>query len=130
MGISARELLDLWPDGDQSPAEKPHLRYPSVWRWFQAERVPCPLSGIRNRAERERRQREHGELQRYLFAKHLAGLPEDEQRTYVTGTHPSQSHDRADAAELVARRLRVVLADRQIAARQEELRRLNLTKGN
>jgi hypothetical protein len=116
MAISARELLDLWPEGDQSPAAKPHLCYPSEWRWFQAEGVPCPFSLIADPVERERRQREYGELRQYLFARHLAGLPEEEQRAFRAGLHPSQSHDRAEAAEEVAELLRSELAARGIAA--------------
>jgi len=46
MGFSAREWLALWRWGDLTPDEKPHLRYPSVWRWFQAEGVPIPLRRI------------------------------------------------------------------------------------
>lgn len=116
MGLSAREWLALWRWDDLSPDEKPHLRYPSVWRWFQAEGVPCPLTLITDPGERKRRQREYGELWRYLFVKHLAGLPEDEQQLFRDGQHPSQSHDRVEAAEPVAARLRCELAARGIAA--------------
>jgi hypothetical protein len=116
MGLSAREWLTLWRWGDLLPDEKPHLRYPSVWRWFQAEGVPCPLTLIADPAEQERREREYWELWRYLFANHLAGLAEDEQRLFQEGRHPSQSHDRAEAAEPVAELLRRELAARGIAA--------------
>src|SRR5262245_55674304 len=116
MGLTAREWLARWRWGDLSPDTKPHLRYPSVWRWLQAQGVPCPLTLITDRVERERRQRQHVELWRYLFAKHLAGLPEDEQQLFREGQHPSQSHDLAAAGEPVAERLRGALAARGIAA--------------
>lgn len=116
MGLSAREWLALWRWDDLSPDEKPHLRYSSVWRWFHAEDVPCPLTLIADSAERKRRQREYEELWRYLFVKHLAGLPEDEQQLFRDGQHPSQSHDRVEAAEPVVARLRCELAARGIEA--------------
>jgi hypothetical protein len=116
MGLSAREWLALWEWGDLSPDRKPHLRYPSVWRWLRAERVPLPLTHIADPAERQRRQREYQELWRYLLVHHLAGLPEAEQQLFREGWHPSQSHDGAAAAEPVAARLRAELAARGIAA--------------
>jgi hypothetical protein len=115
MGLSVREWLALWGWGDLSPDEKPHLRYPSVWRWFQAEGVPCPLTLIADLAERKRREREYGELCRYLFVNHLAGLPE-EQQLFRDGRHPSLSHDRSEAAEPFAELLRGELASRGITA--------------
>jgi hypothetical protein len=116
MGLSAREWLALWRWGDLSPDEKPHLRYPSVWRWFQAEGVPIPIAHITDRAERERRLREYDELWRYLFVNHLAGLPEGEQQLFRERRHPSQSHDGVEAAEPVAELLRRELAARGIEA--------------
>jgi hypothetical protein len=116
MGLSAREWLALWGWGDLSPDEKPHLCYPSVWRWVRAERVTLPLPRIVNPAERERRQREYTELWRYLFVNHLAGLPEDDQRLFRERRHPSQSHDQTEAAEPVAEQLRGELASRGIVA--------------
>jgi hypothetical protein len=116
MGLSAREWLARWRWGDLSPEGKLHLRYPSVWRWFQAEGVPIPLTRIADPAERARRQREYDELWRWLFVNHLAGRPEDEQRLFREGRHPSQSHDRADDAEPAAELLRGELAARGIAA--------------
>jgi len=116
MGLTAREWLALWRWGDLSPDEKPHLRYPSEWRWFRAEGVPPLLSQIPDPAERKRRQREHLELWRYLFATHLAGLPEDVQQAFRDGRHPSQSHDLSEAAEPVAEQLRGELALRGLAA--------------
>jgi hypothetical protein len=116
MGLSAREWLALWRWGDLSPDEKPYLRYPSIWRWVQAEGVPLPLPSIPDPAERERRQREYWELWRYLFVNHLARLPEDEQLAFRDGRHPSQSHDLAEAAEPVAEQLRGELEARGIVA--------------
>jgi hypothetical protein len=115
MGLSSRELLDLWGWGDLSPDDKPHLRYPSVWRWARAEGVTFPLPAIADAAERKRRQREYKELWEFLFANHLAGLPEDEQRAFQERRHPSQSHDNVEAAEPVAEQLRAELASRGIA---------------
>jgi hypothetical protein len=116
MGFCAREWLALWGWGDLSPDEKPHLRYPSVWRWLQAEGVPLPLACLADPDERARRQREYEELWRYLFVHHLAGLPEAEQQLFRDGRHPSQSHDRSEAAEPVAELLRGELAARGISA--------------
>jgi hypothetical protein len=114
MGLSAREWLALWGWGDLSPDEKPHLRYPSVWRWARAEGVTLPLTRIADPADRRRRQRESLELWRYLFVNHLTGLPEDEQLAFREGRHPSQSHDWSEAAEPVAEQLRGELAARGI----------------
>src|SRR4051812_20563600 len=116
MGLSAREWLTLWAWGDLSPDEKPHLHYPSVWRWFKAEDVPYPLTLIVDSTERARRQQEYRELWRYLFVKHLATLPEGEQQAFRNRLHPSQSHDLAEAAEPVAELLRGELAARGIVA--------------
>ncbi len=116
MALSPNEWLALWGWGELSPAEKPHLRYPSVWRWFQAEGVPIPLGRIADPAERQRRLREYDELQRYLFVRHLAGLPDAEQQLFQEGRHPSQSHDRSEAAEPLAELLRGELAARGISA--------------
>lgn len=118
MGMSARDWLELWQWGDLSPDEKPHLRYASVWRWIRCERVPLPLSGISDPVERERRQREYTELWRCLFVTHLAGLPEEEQRAFRNGRHPSQSHDLSAQAEPVAEQLRRELAARLISPHQ------------
>jgi hypothetical protein len=116
MGLSAREWLALWEWDDLSPDEKPHLLYPSWWRWFSAERVPCPLSRIADPAERQRREREYRELWRYLFVHHLASLTEEEQQLFREMRHPSQSHGRREVAEPVADLLRRELAGRGIAA--------------
>jgi hypothetical protein len=116
MVLSATEWIALWRWGDLLPDEKPHLRYPSVWRWFQAEGVPIPLPAIADPAERERRQREYRELWRYLFAQHVAGLPDDVQQAFFEGRHPSQTHDHAEEAEPFVELLRGELAARGIAA--------------
>jgi hypothetical protein len=115
MSLSAREWLALWRWGDLTPDEKPHLQYPSVWRWFQAEGVPLPLRRIADPTERERRQKEYEELCRYLFVHHLAELSEAEQQLFRYGRHPSQSHNGAEAAAPVAELLRAELAARGIS---------------
>jgi hypothetical protein len=116
MGLTAREWLALWGRSDMSHDEKPHLRYPSIWRWLRTEGVPIPIPRIADTTERKRRQQECEELWTYLLAQHLAGLPEDEQQAFQEGRHPSQSHDRAEAAELAAEQLRAELVARGIAA--------------
>ncbi len=92
MPISVQEAFGLWPEGEPSPEGKPHLRHSSIAAWFEAEGLTGPLSQIADEAEREGRLHEYGELKRFLFAKHLASLPEAEQQEYQAGTHPSQSH--------------------------------------
>jgi hypothetical protein len=62
---------------------------------------------------------EYGELQRFLFAKHLASLPETEQQEYRAGTHPSQSHRFRDRALPIAQQLQEELAQRGYAAKVE-----------
>jgi hypothetical protein len=120
MPISVQEAFGLWPGGEQSPADKPHLRHSSLAAWFKAEGPTGPLmSTIKDEAERERRLRKYGELERFLFAKHLASLPEAEQQEYRAGTHPSQSHRFGDRAEPIARQLQEVLAGRGYAAMAE-----------
>ncbi len=125
MGLSAREWLALWRCGELSPDDKPHLRYPSVWEWIRAEGVPLPLPSIPDPDERERRQREYRELWAYLFAQHVAALPEDEQQAFREGQHPSQSHDHFEAAEPVAAELQAALAARGIAAEVSAARYLD-----
>src|SRR3954451_5995347 len=119
MAISVQEAFGLWPEGEQSPADKPHLRHSSIAGWFKAEGLTGPLSKIEDEAERERRLHEYGELERFLFAKHLASLPEAERQEYRAGAHPSQSHRFRDRAEPVARQLQEELARRGYAAKVE-----------
>jgi hypothetical protein len=119
VAISVQEAFGLWPEGAQARADKPHLRHGSVAAWFRAEGLTGPLSMIADEAERERRLHEYGELERFLFAKHLASLPEAEQREYRAGTHPSQSHRFRDRAEPIARRLQEELARRGYATHVE-----------
>ena len=119
MPIGIYEAFGLWPEGEQSPADKPHLRHSSVAAWFKAEGLTGPLSQIADEAERERRLHEYGELERFLFAKHLASLPEAEQQEYRAGTHPSQSHRFRDRAQPTARQLQEELASRGYAAKVE-----------
>ncbi len=116
MPVSVQEAFGLWPEGEQSPADKPHLRHGSVAGWFAAEGLIGPLTDIADEVERERRSREYGELERFLFAKHLASLPEAECQEYRAGTHPSQSHHFRDRAEPFARQLQEELTRRGYAA--------------
>ena len=67
MSVGIYEAFGLWPEGEQSPADKPHLRHSSIAGWFKAERLTGPLSTIEDEAERERRLHEYGELKRFLF---------------------------------------------------------------
>src|SRR5262245_10535336 len=119
MAVSVQEAFGLWPEGEQSPADKPHLRHSSIAAWFKAEGLTGPLSKIEDEAERERRLHEYGELKRFLFARHLASLPEGEQQEYRAGTHPSQSHRFRDRALPIAQQLQKELARRGHAARVE-----------
>ena len=120
MPVSVQEAFGLWPEGEQSPEAKPHLRHTSLAAWFKAEGLTGPLvSTIKDEAERERRLHEYGELQRFLFAKHLASLPEGEQQEYRAGTHPSQSHRFRDRALPSAQQLQEELAQRGYAAKVE-----------
>jgi hypothetical protein len=119
MAVSVQEAFGLWPEGEQSPADKPHLRHSSIAAWLQAEGLTGFLSEIADEAERDRRMREYGELERFLFARHLASLPVAEREEFRAGTHPSQSHRFLDRAEPVAQELREVLAARGYAARVE-----------
>jgi hypothetical protein len=119
MAISVQEAFGLWPEGEQSPADKPHLRHSSIAGWFKAEGLTGPLSNIADEAERERRLHEYGELKRFLFARHLASLPEAEQQEYRAGAHPSQSHRFCDRAQPIAQELHEVLASRGYEAKVE-----------
>ena len=119
MSVGVYEAFGLWPEGEQSPADKPHLRHSSIAAWFKAEGLTGPLSKIADEAERGRRMHEYGELERFLFAKHLASLPEAEQQEYRAGTHPSQSHRFRDRAQPTARQLQEELASRGYAAKVE-----------
>lgn len=119
MPVSVQEAFGLWPEGQQSPAEKPYLRHSSIAGWFKAEGLPSPLSDIEDEAERERRLHEYGELKRFLFAKHLASLPEAEQQEYRAGSHPSQRHLFRDRAQPTVRLLQDELASRGCTAEVE-----------
>ena len=113
MPVSIQEAFGLWPEPGQSPEDKPHLRHTSLAAWFKAEGLTGPLtSTIKDEAEQERRLHEYGELQRFLFAKHLESLPEAEQQEYRAGTHPSQSHRFRDRALPIAQQLQEELARR------------------
>src|SRR5262245_4248429 len=116
MSISVQEAFGLWPEGEQSPVDKPHLRHSSLASWFKAEGLAGALTRtIKDEAELERRLHEFGELHRYLFARHLASLPEEEQQEYHAGTHPSQSHRFRDRAEPIAQQLQQELVGRGYA---------------
>jgi len=120
MPVSVQEAFGLWPEPDQSPEEKPHLRHSSLAAWFKAEGLTGPLvNTIKDEAEQERRLREFGELQRFLFAKHLASLPEVQQQEYRDGTHASQSHRFRDRALPIAQQLQEELVQRGYAAKVE-----------
>lgn len=43
MPVSIQEAFGLWPEGEQSPADKPHLRHNSVAAWFKSEGLTGPL---------------------------------------------------------------------------------------
>lgn len=62
---------------------------------------------------------EYGELERFLFAKHVASLTEAEQQEYQAGTHPSQSHSFRDRAQPIAQQLQEELARRGYPAKVE-----------
>jgi hypothetical protein len=120
MPVSIQEAFGLWPEPGQSPEDKPHLRHTSLAAWFKAEGLTGPLtSTIKDEAEQERRLHEYGELQRFLFAKHLESLPEAEQQEYRAGTHPSQSHRFRDRAALIAEQLQEELAQRGYVTKVE-----------
>src|SRR5262245_40397812 len=120
MPVSIQEAFGLWPEPDQSPEDKPHLRHSSIAAWFKAEGLTGPLMRtIQDEAEQERRLHEYGELQRFLFAKHLESLPEAEQQEYRAGTHPSQSHRFRDRAALIAQQLQEELARRGYVTKME-----------
>jgi hypothetical protein len=119
MSVGVYEAFGLWPEGEQSPVDKPHLRHSSIAGWFKAEGLTGPLSKIEDEAEQERRLHEYGELKRFLFAKHLASLPEAEQQEYRAGNHPSQHHHFRDRAQPIARQLQEELASRGYAAKVE-----------
>jgi hypothetical protein len=119
MPVGVYEAFGLWPEGEQSPADKPHLRHSSIAAWFKAEGLTGPLSKIEDEAERERRLHEYGELERFLFAKHLASLSEAEQQEYQAGAHASQSHRFRDLAQPIVQQLQEELARRGYAAKVE-----------
>ena len=120
MAIGIFEAFGLWPEPGQSPEDKPHLRHSSLAAWFRAEGLTGPLvNTIKDEAELNRRLHEYGELERFLFAKHLATLPEVEQQEYQAGTHPSQSHRFRDRALPIAQQLQEELAQRGYAAKVE-----------
>src|SRR5438067_1640792 len=99
MPVSVQEAFGLWPEGNQSVEAKPHLKFSSVASWFKAEGLPNSLSKICDVADRDRRIHELGELERFLFAKHLASLPVEAQEAYRAGEHASQSHKKSELAE-------------------------------
>lgn len=117
MEVSVQEAFGLWPEGEQSPADKPHLRHSSIAEWFKAEGLVGPLVNIADEAERERRIHEFGELKRFLFAKHLATLTPEERRQFEKGDHPSQTHSFADRAKPVAEEFRRELQQFGVVAR-------------
>jgi hypothetical protein len=42
MPVSVQEAFGLWPEGEQSLADKPHLRHSSLAAWFKAEGLTGP----------------------------------------------------------------------------------------
>src|SRR5215212_4129186 len=93
MPVSVQEAFGLWPEGEQSPADKPHLRHSSVAAWFKAEGLTGPLMNTIK--------------------------PEAERQEYRAGTHPSQGHRFRDRAQPIAQQLQEELARRGYAAKVE-----------
>src|SRR5262249_3587369 len=119
MPVSIQEAFGLWPEGEQSPADKPHLRHSSIAGWFKAEGLTGPLSNIADEAERERRLREDGGLGRVLFARDLAWRPEAGEQEDRARAHPRHSHRSRDRAEPTAQQLQEELASRGYATKVE-----------
>jgi hypothetical protein len=69
-----------------------HLRYESVEEWIKSEGIPTPVSQIKDQALRDKYWLQFAELRRYLFEKHFASLPSEEQQMLKEKKHPSQSH--------------------------------------
>ena len=84
---------------------KRHLRYKSLDAWAKSEHVPCPITSIRDKHERDRRLRQYSELRDYLYRCHVRQLPREERLQLRAGAHPSQQTQDTEAAEAYAREL-------------------------
>lgn len=82
-----------------------HLRYESIRAWLKAEKIPCPITAIRDRRRRDRCLKEFSELRDALYQRHVSSLSEEERRQIASGTHPSQKSEFPDAAGQYARDL-------------------------
>ena len=79
--------------------KKSHLQYDSVEEWIKSEKIPMPLTTIKDPQIFDRYLSQHAELRRHLFEKHLRSLSPDEEQLLKDHKHPSQSHAFAEAAQ-------------------------------
>lgn len=62
MTLSEQEWLAQWGHESLYADDRPHLLYPSVWRWFRAEGIALPMTKIVCPSERARRLHEHEKM--------------------------------------------------------------------
>ncbi len=95
----------MWP-----LKSKRHLRYDSVDAWIEGERIPTPVTSIKDEKLRDDLFTKLGELRQHLFNKHLEQLSETERQQLKTGIHASQSHEKLNVAKEFAEELRSKLS--------------------
>jgi hypothetical protein len=81
------------------PTTKTHLQYDSIEEWIKFEKIPTPLSIIKDETLRDKYWSQFIKLRRHLFASHLASLPPEEQQLLKDKKHPSQSHALFESAK-------------------------------
>ena len=83
----------------QSDIETAHLQYESVEEWMAGENVPTGFIMEPDPGLRDKYMCQYGDLRRYLYAKHVGTLSPEVQQAINAGSHPSQSHGFANAAQ-------------------------------
>jgi hypothetical protein len=77
------------------PFKPKHLQYSSVFAWTEAEKIHGPITDEKLQSKY---MDQLGELRQYLFKKHVETLSQIEREQLNAGSHPSQSHEKANEA--------------------------------
>ena len=85
---------------------KTHLQYESIEEWIKSERIPTPVSAIKDETLRNKYWSQFAELRQHLFDKHFASLPPKEQQLLKEKKHPSQNHAFFDSANEYLKRFK------------------------
>lgn len=86
-----------------------HLTYDSLEAWIEGEGLPKDWARHPDAKRRAVWYAQFAELKEHLWTKHIASLPDEEQRQFSERTHPSLSHRFKERAQPFAAELKEAL---------------------